>query len=154
LGKMQYERSKSRRQALQVLYQAEIRSIDPQDIFTQETYVVGTGDSTDELENVGIPLAPPDAFAQALALGVFAHQESIDERIATISENWSLSRMPAVDRNILRIATYELFYDDGIPASVAINEAVELAKLFGGEESSKFVNGVLGRAARGEEGEA
>ena len=72
---------------------------------------------------------------------------SYDKTIGEVSENWSVSRMPFVDRNILRLATYEILYDADVPASVAINEAVELAKVYGGEDSSKFVNGVLGKIA-------
>jgi transcription antitermination protein NusB len=67
--------------------------------------------------------------------------------IGEVSENWAVTRMPLVDRNILRIATYEILYDAEVPPSVAINEAVELAKVYGGEDSSKFVNGVLGKIA-------
>ena len=71
------------------------------------------------------------------------------ERLASTSENWSVDRMPVVDRALLRLAVYEMVYVDDVPVSVAINEAVELAKAYGGEdESSRFVNGVLGRIAR------
>ena len=73
----------------------------------------------------------------------------IDVRLNSTSENWKLNRMPIVDRCILRLATYEMLFVDEVPVSVAINEAVELAKDFGGEdESPRFVNGVLGRIAR------
>ena len=72
---------------------------------------------------------------------------SIDETIGRTSEHWTVSRMPLVDRNILRVATYELLHATDVPASVAINEAVELAKTYGGDDSSKFVNGVLGKIA-------
>ena len=71
----------------------------------------------------------------------------IDDIIEDISENWVLSRMPLVDRSILRLAAYEMLYRDDVPDSVSINEAVEMAKVYGGEDSSKFVNGVLGRIA-------
>jgi N utilization substance protein B len=80
--------------------------------------------------------------------GVEAHQARIDSIIEDISENWSLSRMPLVDRSILRLAVWEMLYrDDDVPDSVAINEAVEMAKVYGGEDSSKFINGILGRLA-------
>ena len=78
--------------------------------------------------------------------------DELDITIGEVSENWSVSRMPLVDRNILRIATYEIEYSDDVPASVSINEAVELAKVYGGEDSSKFVNGVLGRIAANDAG--
>ena len=83
-----------------------------------------------------------------LALGVEEHMSELDARISSISQNWVLSRMSIVDRNILRIAHYEMLFDEEIPTSVAINEAVELAKLFGQDESPKFVNGILGESAR------
>lgn len=132
--KMQYERSHAREQALQVLFQSEVTDQTVSSIIVDGTWSDETGE--------------PDAFARALMAGVESHREVIDQRIAEISENWSLSRMSIVDRNILRIAVYELMYDETIPPSVAINEAVELAKSYGDEDSSKFVNGILGRAAR------
>lgn len=89
----------------------------------------------------------PDDYSRELALGVEASITEIDSIIGTTSEHWTVGRMPLVDRNILRIATYELTMHDDIPPSVAINEAVELAKVYGGEDSSKFVNGVLGKIA-------
>ncbi len=148
---MQYERSKSRQQALQLLYQAVVSDLEPQEILANESYIVDLRAAADEPAEAGVPTAPPDEFTCSLVLGVAEHRQEIDDKIAAISQNWALSRMPVVDCTILRIAIYELFYDDAIPASVAINEAVELAKLFGGEESSKFINGILGRAARGED---
>jgi N utilization substance protein B len=89
----------------------------------------------------------PDDYSRELALGVEASLGELDSLIGTTSEHWSVGRMPLVDRNILRIATYELTRHDDVPPSVAINEAVELAKVYGGEDSSKFVNGVLGKIA-------
>jgi N utilization substance protein B len=91
----------------------------------------------------------PDEFCQQLALGVEGSMDQLDETIGRISEHWVVSRMPLVDRNILRLATYELLYALDVPPSVAINEAVELAKVYGGDDSSKFVNGVLGKVADG-----
>jgi N utilization substance protein B len=96
------------------------------------------------VDEVGIPCE----FTKLLLAGVGAHAELIDGLIAQTSENWSLERMPLVDRSILRLATFEMLYVNDVPYSVSINEAVELAKDFGGEdESSRFVNGVLGRIA-------
>lgn len=131
---MQFERSKARQQALQVLYQSDIRSCPAPRILEDGSFISETG--------------AIDDFAREVVIGVSEHLEEIDEKIVSISENWKLSRMPVVDRNILRIAMYELIFDSDIPDSVAINEAVEMAKQFGGDESSKFVNGVLGKAAR------
>ena len=86
-------------------------------------------------------------YASTLVEGIVEHFDALDERIASTAENWTLERMPIVDRNIIRIATYEIVYCDDIPTGVAINEAVEMAKAFGTDESPKFVNGVLGRIA-------
>ena len=92
---------------------------------------------------------PLPEYALALVRGVEAHRCAIDGHLSATSENWSLVRMPIVDRSILRLATYEMMYVDDVPTSVTINEAVELAKDFGGEdESPRFVNGVLGRIAK------
>jgi len=129
-----HERSRARRQALQILYQADITGQGAASILESETY------STEDGE--------PDEFCRRLVEGVSGHLEEIDTILGEVSENWVVSRMPFVDRNILRLSTYEIFYGgDDVPASVSINEAVELAKTYGGEDSSKFVNGVLGKIA-------
>lgn len=90
----------------------------------------------------------PDAYATLLGYGVEEHLTEIDEILQQTSENWSLGRMPLVDRTILRMAVWELLYNEDIPTSVAINEAVRIAKEYGGEDSSKFINGILGKVAR------
>lgn len=120
-------------QALQMLYQREITGVSTGRIIAEESF------STED----GVP----DEYARELATGVEAHLEDIDAVLGDVSEHWSVSRMPLVDRSILRVATYELLHSDDVPPSVAINEAVELAKVYGGEDSSKFINGVLGRIA-------
>jgi len=84
-------------------------------------------------------------FATNLLNGVLAHQATIDEKITKYTANYELKRISAVDRNILRMAIYEMLYADDVPPIVAINEAIDIAKKFGTEESSKFVNGVLDR---------
>jgi transcription antitermination protein NusB len=127
------ERSKARRQALQMLYQRDITGESIVGIIDSKSYSCEDGE--------------PDEFCRELVSGVEAHLPDIDETIGEVSENWSVSRMPLVDRNILRLATYEIAYEGDVPTSVAINEAVELAKVYGGEDSSKFVNGVLGKIA-------
>lgn len=88
------------------------------------------------------------SFARELAAGAARHQGEIDRLLSECSEGWKVSRMAGVDRNILRLAVYELLYRPDIPASATINEAVELAKVYGTEESPRFVNGVLGELAR------
>lgn len=88
------------------------------------------------------------AFADELVRGVTAHLEEIDALLASSSTNWKLSRMAAVDKNVLRMAAYELTRCHDIPVKVAINEAVEIAKRFGTAESGAFVNGILDNIAR------
>lgn len=127
------ERTRARRQALQILYQREITGDDVGQIMDDRSYSVEDGD--------------PSEFCVSLVEGVESHLEEIDGRLSGISEHWTVSRMPLVDRNILRLAVYEILHVDDIPDSVSINEAVEMAKTYGGEDSSKFVNGVLGRLA-------
>ena len=85
------------------------------------------------------------AFAQELVDGTITHQEEIDKRLASFAQDWSISRMANVDRNVMRLAAYEILFRSDIPGRVSLNEAIELAKRFGGEESAKFVNGILDR---------
>jgi N utilization substance protein B len=87
-------------------------------------------------------------FAEPLIEGLVAHQDEIDERIRKYCENYNLNRISAVDRNVLRLAIYEMLHRDDIPPVVSINEAIELAKTFGGAESGKFVNGILDRVRK------
>jgi len=131
----QYQvRSAARRKTLQILFQSEVSGLD-------YASILSGGYCLDE---VGVPCD----FTRLLLEGVQTHIREIDKLVSQISENWSLERMPLVDRSILRMATFEMLYLDEVPYSVSINEAVELAKSFGGEdESSRFVNGVLGRIA-------
>jgi N utilization substance protein B len=128
------ERRRARHQALHILYQREITEQPLNRILSEGTFSVEDGD--------------PAEYCRDIILGVEAHQSRIDRLIEETSSNWTLSRMPLVDRNILRLAVFEMLYrDEDVPDSVAINEAVEMAKVYGGEDSSKFVNGVLGRLA-------
>jgi N utilization substance protein B len=84
-------------------------------------------------------------FARGLVEGVKANREAIDAMISEAAENWRLDRMAAIDRNILRLGAYEMLFDEGVPAKVAINEALELAKRYSTAQSSRFVNGILDR---------
>lgn len=127
------ERRKARHQALHILYQSEITGEGTALILGTRTWSAEDGE--------------PNAFCREILAGVEAHRTTLDETIESISENWVLSRMPIVDRNILRIAAFEILFEGDIPSSVSINEAVEMAKVYGGEDSSKFINGVLGRLA-------
>ena len=103
------------------------------------------------LEKSGIDAepAPEDvAYANEVISGIQAHVEEIDALIDDIAIGWKIERMPRVDLSILRIAVYEMQYREDIPCSVSINEAVELAKAFGGDKSSAYVNGMLGTLAK------
>lgn len=127
------ERTRARRQALQMLYQREITGDDVVRILADGSYSDEDGEPSD--------------YSRHLALRTEENLEQIDAEIEGTSENWALIRMPFVDRNILRLAVYEIVFEPDVPDSVVINEAIEMAKLYGGEESSKFINGVLGRIA-------
>ncbi len=127
------ERSRARRQALHILYQREITGETVEKILNTRSFNLEEGE--------------PNDFCRSVVAGIQEHQAEIDVTIDRISENWVVSRMPLVDLNILRLAVYEILFVDEVPDSVAINEAVELAKNYGGDDSSKFVNGVLGRVA-------
>lgn len=130
-----HERTTARRAALQVLYASEITDESPAAI----------AEGNRRLDEDG----PMSDYALSLVRGVESHRFAIDKHLAATSENWSLARMPIVDRSILRLATFEMMYVGDVPTSVTINEAVELAKDFGGEdESHRFVNGILGRIAK------
>lgn len=89
--------------------------------------------------------------AQLIIDGVKEHADHIDEVVTAAAENWSLDRMALVDRNLLRLAAYEICHRDDVPTPVCINEAVEIAKTFGGDESSRFINGILDRIRRNTE---
>jgi len=91
-------------------------------------------------------------FTVNIVKGVVEHQTEIDTSIRKFAPDWPLEKITPVDRNILRIASFELLYNFDIPSKVAINEAIELAKTFGGESSGKFVNGVLGAVYRDQQG--
>jgi N utilization substance protein B len=126
------ERRRARKAALEVLYEMEI---------TSET----VDQALEARERSG--KKPLDEFALSVLAGVEMYGDQIDRTISEYADNWSLERMPIIDRNILRMCLYEMIYESEIPFSVSINEAVELAKTYGTEESSKFVNGVLGKIA-------
>ena len=126
-------RSKARKRALDVLYEAELRGLDT-------VAVLG--------ERLAQADPPIPEYAVTLVEGVLAHRARIDELLAAYAVDWPLDRMPAVDRNLLRIGAYELLFTTDVPPAVAISEAVELATSLSTEESPKFVNGVLARVAQ------
>lgn len=91
---------------------------------------------------------PSYDFAARLVIGVGEHQQKLDSVISDYAEDWALERMPVIDRNLLRMGLFEILYVDEIPTAVAIDEAIELAKLYSTEDSGRFINGILARAAR------
>ncbi len=95
-------------------------------------------------------MAKPDVreYAERLIKGILAHREEVDARIASVLQNFSFERLGTVDRNILRLAVYELLHEQDVPRPVVINEAIEIAKVFGDTQTRVFVNGVLDRIAR------
>jgi len=123
-------RSKARKRALDVLFESEVRGLP----------VGGT-----LADRVADNDPPVNEITVALVEGVAKHIEQIDELLETHSVGWTLDRMPAVDRNILRIGTYELLFDDQVPDVVAVSEAVALARDLSTDESPTFVNGLLAR---------
>jgi len=146
-------RSAARRLALDVLYEAEIRGSLPLEAFELRNsygWVVPRPDDvrSDAADTeVERPREEIIAYARHLVSGVQEHQADIDQLIATYADRWTIERMPVVDRNVVRIATFELLWARDVPIPVAINEAVELAKALSTDDSGRFVNGLLGRIA-------
>ena len=125
-------RRRSREFALQVLYQLNITKQDPVAAFTQ-------------LEKYFLPDGVADDFAKRLVHGVLEHRSELDRLIEQYSEHWRIDRIDTIDRNILRMALFELLYCEEIPPKVTINEAIDLGKRFGSEDSGSFINGILDR---------
>ena len=126
-------RSKARKRALDVLFASEMRGEDP---------VVALDRAIEEGEG------PTNQYTAVLVRGVVEHRERIDELLTTWSQGWSLARMPAVDRNVLRLGVYELLYADDVPDAVAVSEAMALVRDLSTDESPAFVNGILGSLMR------
>jgi N utilization substance protein B len=128
-------RRKARRRALDVLYQADLRGEPVPDVLAAY------------LERLEVPWPEHVRYAIRIVEGVVEHAERIDELISSYAEGWTLERMPPVDRNIARIAVWELLYAGDIDKPVAISEALELARSLSTEDSPRFLNGLLGRIA-------
>ena len=134
MAAVRHQRTRARRVALQMLYAGLLNETDP-------VALIHEGLTPD-------PTMVIDAYAESLVKGVGEQCDDLDAYIRDASENWAVERMPIVDKCILRIAVYEMLNVDEVPAAVSINEAVMLAKEFGGEDDShRFVNGVLGQIA-------
>ena len=127
-------RRKARKRALDVLYEADMRSLPPTQVLVG--YLARLSPRPEHLD-----------YAVGLVEGVATHRDRIDELIGSYAEGWTLDRMPVVDRNLARIAVYELLYVDEIDDPVAITEAVELARQMSTDDSPRFLNGLLDRIA-------
>ena len=131
-------RTKARKRALDILFQADVRG--------EELAIML---ATEAKRAASEPAREASwLYARDIVDGVIDNRDAIDEQITTFSKDWSLQRMPAVDRALLRIGTWEILYNDDVPTAVAIDEAVELAKEFSTDDSGAFVHGVLARVAR------
>ncbi len=124
----------ARELALKVLFELETDSKEPEQALQ---YHLGELRADDEVET----------FARTLVTGVLEHRAEIDAELVQASKNWSLEQMAKVERTLLRIAVFEIRFLPGVPVKAAINESIELAKTFGGPDSGKFVNGILGKIA-------
>jgi N utilization substance protein B len=123
-------RSKARKRAVDVLFEADQRGLDPVTVLA------------DRLKQADPPV---NEYTVTLVEGVLARRERLDELISTYAQGWTLDRMPAVDRAVLRLGAWEILYSDDVPDAVAVDEAVELSRSLSTDESPAFVNGLLGR---------
>ena len=131
-------RSKARKRALDILFQADVRGDAPATVLAAEAKRAANEPAREASW----------LYAREIVDGVIDNQDAIDEQITTFAKDWTLARMPAVDRAVLRIGAWEILYNDEVPTAVAIDEAVELVKEFSTDESGPFVHGVLARIAR------
>jgi len=131
-------RTKARKRALDILFSADVRGEDLPTVLAAEAKRAANEPAREASW----------LYAREIVDGVIDNYDEIDEQITTFAKDWSLARMPAVDRALLRIGAWEILFNDAVPAAVAIDEAVELAKEFSTDDSGPFVHGVLGRIAR------
>jgi len=126
-------RSKARKRALDILFASELRREDAAEALDR---AIAEAD------------APTNEYTSVLVRGVVAHASRIDELLRTYAQGWTLERMPAVDRNVLRLAVYEVLYVEEVPDAVAVSEALNLVRNLSTDDSPAFVNGVLGAVVR------
>ena len=127
---MSSARTKARRRALDILFEAEQRDVSPLEVLRVRR------EATDQTIN---------EYTVVLVEGVMSHLDRIDEILGTYARGWTLERMPSVDRTVLRIGAWELLFNDDVPDGVAVSEAVALAKVLSTDDSPEYVNGLLGR---------
>lgn len=135
------KRSRGRELALQLLYQLDLRG---DDLFEQAEEFLRQEETDRESRE----------FAEKLLRGVHEHREELDQTIRAVAQNWEISRMAVIDRNVLRLATHELLHCKDIPPKVAINEAIELGKRYSTQNSGAFINGILDKIKSRTEGAA
>ena len=123
-------RTKARKRAIDILFEAEQRKLPPVQLLA---------------DRIAHADPPVPEYTVTLVEGVAARRERLDEVLSTYSQGWTLDRMPAVDRALLRVGAYEVLYCDDVPDAVAVNEAVDLARSLSTDDSPAFVNGLLGR---------
>ena len=133
-----HERTYARRTAVQVLYSLDVRN--------QTEYKRTPTDLIDSCE-LDVVEGDLDEYAMRLIEGVWENKDKIDKELDSLANNWAIDRMPLVDKNVLRVSAYELMHVEDVPVSVSIDEAVEIAKGFCGDDSPKFINGILGALA-------
>ncbi len=132
-------RTKARKRALDALFAADVTGANPLTLLEDTRSEVGDRQNQEAIFD----------YAEMLVTGYLQNSDSIDTQLRMLADNWSLERMPNVDRAILRLASWENLYNDEVPSEVAIAEAVSLAGEYSTEDSSKFVNGVLARLSKG-----
>ena len=154
------KRRTAREMAVQMLYQSDVGGSEPAQIFHAFDIGPYLAGEVDEPSEDKAPVKPSSearatvakrrhqldeafVYARRLVAGTLEHRQRIDDMITEQADNWRLERMPVVDRNVLRLAVYELLFELDIPKLVVVDEAIELAKRFGSENSSRFVNGLL-----------
>ena len=130
-------RTKARKRAIDAIFAADIRKTPPLALLDLSKEQMAGHQNQDEIFD----------YARVLVEGVIENHDEIDDQIETFSQGWSLDRMPALDKAILRVALYEILFNDEVPDAVAIDEAVEIAKEYSTDDSGSFVNGLLARIA-------
>jgi N utilization substance protein B len=130
-------RTKSRKRAVDAVFAADIRGKSPLELLED------TLEQNSERQNQDLIFA----YARQIVEGIVNHKDEIDAYLEAYSQGWSLDRMPTLDRAIMRVATWEIVYNDDVPDSVAVNEAVELAKEYSTDDSPSFINGLLNKIA-------
>lgn len=133
-------RSKARQRALEILFEADLRGVNPRVILADTLARIRAQGPDGTIPQI-------QDYARTLIEGVLEHVDRIDDAIDQHSDGWALDRMPTVDRNVLRIGAYELLYQPDVPDAVVLDEAVSLVRLMSTDDSPQFVNGLLARLA-------